>query len=330
MNKARKLIIEENEISEIVTFSLGKIPQKILIEGKSRDLPVVINLHGGPGSPIPFSVGCRGLFPMFTERFIMVYWDQLGCGINNYNLKDRFTVEAFVEMTTDLIAEIKTLFPANKIILFGMSWGSVLALKSVQKIGKEVDAVVVWGQVLRKLFLNDEVYEALEKAGFSERKMQRVRAITTDHFSDKDMQFLSGSIRKYTDGYTNQKGTPAPVGSIIRGLLTSPDYKLKDFKAIMINGTSANTCLWSELLKLDLTEDLSNVNVPYYILQGDTDIVTSTSNILKVVESAGNSYLNCRVIENSGHMPGKEGMDAVFETLLDVSNLQERMLVCQK
>lgn len=54
MNKARKLIIKENEISEIVTFSLGKIPQKILIEGKSRDLPVVINLHGGPGSPIPF------------------------------------------------------------------------------------------------------------------------------------------------------------------------------------------------------------------------------------------------------------------------------------
>lgn len=321
MNKARKMIIEENEISEIYTFSLGKVPQKILIEGKSKDLPIVINLHGGPGSPIPFSVGCRGLFPMFTERFIMVYWDQLGCGINNYNLKDRFTVESFVEMTIDLITEVKTLFPANKIILLGMSWGSVLALKAVQKIGKKVDAVVIWGQVLRKLFLNDEVYEALEKAGFSERKMQRVRAITTDNFSDKDMQFLSGSIRKYTDGYTNKKGKSAPLGSIIRGLITSPDYKLKDFKAIIINGTSTSTCLWSELLKLDLTEDLSNVNVPYYILQGDTDIVTSTSNILKVVESSGNSYLNCRIIKNSGHMPRKEGMDTVFETLLDVSNL---------
>lgn len=31
----------------------------MLIEGKNKDLPVVITLHGGPGTPIPFSVGCR-------------------------------------------------------------------------------------------------------------------------------------------------------------------------------------------------------------------------------------------------------------------------------
>ena len=34
----------------------------MLIEGKSKDNPIVITLHGGPGTPIPFSVGCRGLY----------------------------------------------------------------------------------------------------------------------------------------------------------------------------------------------------------------------------------------------------------------------------
>ena len=123
MNKRRKQIIKENEISMMYTFSLGKIPQKVLIEGKRKDLPVVISLHGGPGTPVPFSAGCRGLFPMFTDHFIMVYWDQLGCGINNRELKPQFCVEAFTEMTIDLIAEIRKLFPDNKLILFGMSWG---------------------------------------------------------------------------------------------------------------------------------------------------------------------------------------------------------------
>lgn len=321
MNKTRKQIIEENEISQIYTFSLGKVPQKVLIEGKSKELPVVINLHGGPGTPIPFSVGCRGLFPMFTERFIMVYWDQLGCGINNYNLKAQFSVESFVKMTIDLIDEVKKLFPVNKIILFGMSWGSVLALKAVQKAGKKVDAVVIWGQVLRNLFLNEEVYEALEKGGFSEKKMRRIRSITPDNFTDKDMQFLSGAVRKYTDGYINKKGKKAPVGTIIRGLMTSPDYKFKDFKAIVVNGTSTSTCLWKELLGLDLTKELSNVNVPYYILQGDTDIVTSTADIVKEVKASGNSCLNCRIVANSGHMPGQEGMDAVFETLVETAKM---------
>ena len=83
---------------------------------------IAATLHGGPGSPIPFSVGCRGMFPEFTERFLMVYWDQLGCGINNYQLDSRFTVDFFVEMAADLIVEVKKMFPGNPLILFGMSW----------------------------------------------------------------------------------------------------------------------------------------------------------------------------------------------------------------
>lgn len=161
MDKKRKQIIEQNEVSHIYTFNLGGVEQKVLVEGKSIKLPVVICLHGGPGTPIPFSVGCRGLFPRFTDKFIMVYWDQLGCGINDYKLKDKFTVESFVKMTEDLIKEIKKLFPENQLLLFGMSWGSVLALKSLREMQEEVAGVVIWGQVLRNLFLNTEVYETL-------------------------------------------------------------------------------------------------------------------------------------------------------------------------
>lgn len=321
MNKKRKQIIEQNEISELHTFSLGGVPQKVLIEGKSRELPVVINLHGGPGSPIPFSVGCRGLFPMFTDCFIMVYWDQLGSGINDYKLKDEFTVDSFVDMTFDLITEVKKLFPTNKMILFGMSWGSVLALKVLQKAEKSLDAVVIWGQVFKKLFLNEEVYKALEEAGVSEKKMQKIRAITADNFSDRDMQFLTKCIRKYTDGYTNKKGEQTPMGGIIKGLMTSPDYTFKDFKAIAVNGTATSTYLWPELLKMDLTEELLGVSVPYYILQGDTDIVTSTAEIVKEIEAFDNPYLHCQIIANSGHIPGKEGMDEVFKTLLKAAKI---------
>ena len=77
MNRKRKAIIAGNEISELKTYSLGGYPQKILIDGRKRANPIVIFLHGGPGSPIPFSVGCRGLFPEITDQVTMVYWDQL-------------------------------------------------------------------------------------------------------------------------------------------------------------------------------------------------------------------------------------------------------------
>lgn len=316
MDVARKQIIEQNEISQIYTFALGKIPQKVLIEGKSRHLPVVITLHGGPGSPIPFSVGCRGMFPEFTNRFLMVYWDQLGCGINDYKLKEEFTIDSFVQMTADLIAEVKKLFPDNKLLLFGMSWGSVLALKVLQKAGHCVDAVVTWGQAIHNLFLNEEVYAALEQAGLAEKKLQRIRSMTAENLDEKDMKLLTGSIRKYTDGYTNKKGEQAPMLPVVRGLLASEDYTIKDFKAIMVNGTATAKGLLRGLLQLDLTEELLAVDVPYYILQGDTDIVTSTKAVQREVEASDNPNLHMKVIENTGHMPGKSGMEAVLETLI--------------
>ena len=75
MKKARKQYIESCEVSEVVTVTLGSYPQKIAIEGRKKSLPVVICLHGGPGSPVPFSVGARGLFPEWTDQAIMVYWE---------------------------------------------------------------------------------------------------------------------------------------------------------------------------------------------------------------------------------------------------------------
>lgn len=105
------------------------------------------------------------------------------------------------------------------------------------------------------------------------------------------------------------------MGSIIKGLLTSPDYRFKDFKAMMINGYQKNRSLWNEILRIDLSDILKKVQIPYVILQGDTDIVASTSTVKELVQNSTNSNLQCEVVENSGHMPGKEGMELVLEKL---------------
>lgn len=148
MNKNRKSYILSCEISSIENVKLGGYQQKIAIEGKEKNLPVLICLHGGPGLPMPFAVGSRGLFPDITDCFIMVYWDQLGCGINNYKIDNSFTIEHFVEMTVDLIKEIRMRFPQNKLCLFGMSWGSILALHSAIRVSELLDGVVTYGQIV--------------------------------------------------------------------------------------------------------------------------------------------------------------------------------------
>ena len=147
MSKARKKYIRDCEVSSLLTLTLGGYPQRVLLEGYKKDLPVVIALHGGPGSPVPFGIGCRGLFPEWTEKAIIVFWDQLGCGANDYKIDDNFKIENFVDMTVDLITEIKARFPQNKLYLFGVSWGSILALEAAVKVPEKLNGAFVYGQI---------------------------------------------------------------------------------------------------------------------------------------------------------------------------------------
>lgn len=318
MNHIRKAVIAANEISEMKTYRLGGYDQKVLIEGKYKTNPIVIFLHGGPGSPIPFCEGCRGMFPEITDRFLMVYWDQLGCGINNYRVDDSFSVDRYVAMTVDLIRAIKKEFPDNTISLFGVSWGSVLAAKSALEVPELLYRVMTYGQVLKQLSFNEEIYTALESSNMPLKLRPQLECMkTADQHTLHEMKTIMKWIRKYTEGYQAKAGGKTPLGGIIRGILTSPDYSLKDFKAIVINGCLKNKSLLTELMDVDLTDILHRIQVPYLILQGGTDIVTSTKMINSFVEASNNDKISFHCIQNSGHMPSKEGMDYIIKDGLD-------------
>ena len=317
----RKDVISNNEVSELCSFQLYGYEQKVLIEGKRKDLPIIITLHGGPGTPIPFSVGCRGLFPEFTDKFIMVYWDQLGCGINNYEIDDTFSIDSYVQMTEELVELVKKKFPNNKVMIFSMSWGSILSAKLLERNPHVVDAVIACGQIVKNVFICDEVKNALSQTKISKKKMDRINNLTVDNYSGKDLQLISTSLSKYTDASQNKNGKKAPMGKIIKGLMTSPDYKMKDFKAIMVNGYVNNTTLWKEILRLDLTEQLKNVEIPYIILQGDTDIIASTLTVKELVSVSNNTNLKIKVVANTGHMPGVEMMDTLLSVLQETARI---------
>lgn len=318
MKHNRKTVIATNEISELKTYSLGGYSQKVLIEGRYIINPIVIFLHGGPGFPIPFCEGCRGMFPEITDRFIMIYWDQLGCGINNCKIDDTFSVDSYVNMTVDLILEIKKEFPENTISLFGVSWGSVLAAKAAQRVPQLLYRVMTYGQVLKQLTFNEEVFHTLENTKIPAKLRQQLENMknSKEHTLD-EMKLTMGWIRKYTEGYQAKGGGKSPLGSIIFGILTSPDYSLKDFKAIVINGYLKNKSLLTELMDIDLSDVLHNIQVPYLILQGDTDIVTSTKMISTFIESVSNDNIVFYCIQNSGHLPSSTGMDYIIKDGLE-------------
>lgn len=317
MNNKRKSYISSCEVSVVESVDLGGYLQKIAIEGKSKTSPVVISFHGGPGSPIPFSVGCRGLFPDFTDRLIMVYWDQLGCGINNRKIDNSFTVDHFVKMTVDLIKMIRARFPQNKLYLFGMSWGSILALQSAVQVSDLIDGVVTCGQIITAPMLSDSAFDTVEasSAPVKQKSFARDLRARRQNPSLKEMMTLSKIIRKYTDGYNNHAAKPAPVGDIIKGLLFGPDYRFKDFIAIFKNGYMKNESLMREMAAADLSGIFKDITVPYHIFQGETDIVTATTDVITLLDGLNNENVSCTVLPNMGHFPSETAMKEIYEKI---------------
>lgn len=271
-------------------------------------------LHGDSGSPVPFCAGSRGMFPEITDPFILVYWDQLGCGMNDYPIDDTFSVDSYTKMTVDLVKAVRSDFPENPINLFGVSWGSVLAANAAVRVPELVNRVLVYGQVITDLFFSQEVFDTLENAWLSRREKEKLAYLKTAHsIGQKDIISMAALIRRHTEGYQAKNGGRAPMGKVIWGLLTSPDYSIKDFKAVAVNGTRKNPSLFQELIHLDLQSTLKSITVPYLILQGDTDIVTSTKYAEAFVKESGNENLHFAVVKNSGHIPGRDGMAYVIE-----------------
>lgn len=314
MKQQRKAVIARNEVSEVKTYQLGGYQQKVLIEGLKRTNPMILALHGGPGMPIPFGVGCRGMFPELTDQFILVSWDQLGCGVNNCSLPEELTIDHFVEMVGELIQQLKRDYPQNMFILFGTSWGSILAAKAATAYPNLIDQVITYGQVSKQLFFNQEVYASLEQSQMPAKKLRTLHEIQKKSVPQKaDTLKLSQWVKKYTSGYAGLNEDKSEMKEIVSDLFGSPDYRLRDFLALFVNGYSKNERLWQELLQIDLTTTLSEVTIPYTIVQGDCDIVTSTKMISEIIATSKNPQLSLKVIQGSGHIPNAQGMDETFK-----------------
>lgn len=322
MNKKRKAIIDGEEISKVYTMKLGGFDQKVLIEGKKLSNPVVIILHGGPGSPLPFGVGCRGLYPDITDNITAVYWDQYGCGINNMKMDSSFKIDTYVDMTIDLINNVKKELNTDNVNLMGISFGTLLAAKVLEKEPFAVKKVFCYGQILKNLTFNDEVYKTLLNSCMPQKDKSRIALLQsqTSEKNEKSFLYISKLINKYTDGYSCKKGEKMPVGKMALGALNSPDYKLKDFLAMINNEAMKNITLIMEIVEQDLSKVISNVKIPYFIMQGECDIVTSTKTIKEFVDKSENPNLKIKILKNCGHMPGGSGMKETIDTFISYFN----------
>ena len=150
---------------EEYVFANG-IEHYLLHYPKAPGTPVLLYLHGGPGSVE--SLFAYQLDSAWGEMFTHVHWDQRGAGKTLRRNGRRDRPESMEQMLADLhgvIGHLRRKYQTERVVLLGHSWGSVLGSLYVLRHPETVLAYIGVGQVVGMMENERTAYrETLEMA----------------------------------------------------------------------------------------------------------------------------------------------------------------------
>ncbi|MGE7632557.1 alpha/beta fold hydrolase [Bacillus paramycoides] len=153
--------------------------QYLFHSGTKYDNPVLLYLHGGPGSVE--SLFAHAFQDRLEEIFTIVHWDQRGAGKTFIKNRDKYpTIDSMVKDLYEIIQYLKRKYNKERIVLLGRSWGTVLGSVFVKQYPEEIT-----------YFINvAPVISMLENERVAYKKMKGLIKKANDKKSLKNLKLL--------------------------------------------------------------------------------------------------------------------------------------------
>jgi proline iminopeptidase len=254
--------------------------QWISIRGHSKDNPVLLYLHGGPGqSGMPFT---RFLYSDIAEDFVVVDWDQRGNGksLAAIDPTSTYTLDSIVADAAQLSRELAERFGERKIYLAGTSWGTTLGVLAVQRHPELFYAFIGGGQMVSQRETDRRIYRDLmaqaqrtgdtavvdtlrefgpppyEDVYGNAYVMQQYEALEPDYS-------LIPAVEKIGEEHFSEMG---PWGVFGR------EYNLVEKVNVMRGLMETFAVVYPQLQQIDFRRDVKRLDVPVYIFRGTSEL----------------------------------------------------------
>lgn len=320
----------KNRLNREVFFteyvSINGIDQFLFHSGTSHNNPVMLFLHGGPGSAE--SLFTRAFQEKWEEIYTVVHWDQRGTGKTLTRNPDKLpTMDLMLQDLFEVIHYLKIKYNMQKIVLFGHSWGSVLGSVFIKRHPEDVAYYIGSAQVVNML-QNEQVgynkmKELIEQAG-DKKSLKKLEKIG-EYPGNKivfDRIFLQKceTVRKLQGQY---KLALKIDFAIWIAALTSPIFKLSDISSFK-KAFKANQQVLDYLADFDLTSESAEYQVPVYYLLGGRDWQAPFVIAEKYFTEISAPDKNIYIIPNAGHMLMMDQPQLCFEALSDIHSRGEQ------
>lgn len=307
-------------IAVIKRVLLGGVEQVVIIRGHNVANPVLLYLHGGPGTP-EFAF-IRKEFAALEKHFTICYWEQRGAG-KSAKWKTPaadLTLERLVNDCGDVAAYLQEIFKTGPVYLLGHSWGSVLGVYSAKKFPHLFAAYVGVGQVGDQF-----IGEQLSLEFIREQARQLPHTSAPQAIAKLQLPERSASAQVWIDYLLKQRKWVSEFGGALfrlnmnkiapRQLITCPEYTLREKLNYMSAARYSMHALWESVIQHDLSVVIAELELPVYIIQGIHDYQTPTAEARRFYENLKAPYKAWYTLENAAHFPHTECYSQ-FEAIL--------------
>lgn len=230
-------IVSPNGVEELVPVQINGSTQWLSIRGRDRRNPILLFLHGGPGSPtLPVAYTFQS---PWEDYFTVVQWDQRGTG-KTYAANDPKALAPTMnqaQMVSDagqVVSYLRQHYGKKKIFLLGHSWGSVLGVILAQQHPDWFYAYLGVGQVVNIHEEEGIGYRyALEqaRAAGNDKAVKELEAIAPYPGDGPIALAKIGTDRKWITYYGGLTYGRRDFDYDVDARLLSPDYSRADLEA---------------------------------------------------------------------------------------------------
>lgn len=287
--------------------SVNGIEHFLLHYPKAPDAPVLLYLHGGPGSFE--SLFAYELDKVWGDMFTQVHWDQRGAGKTLRRNKKIGLPESMDQMLEDMqgiINHLQRKYHTDKVVLLGHSWGSVLGSSYVLHQTENVSAYIGVGQVISIVENERTAYQQVLKLAQKAGNKKHIRALEQmGDYPPADAELLLKllpKIRKIQEAYDNGPVSGSGLGDQLKILRNSPSFRWSDLLSFM-QIMKVNHPLHLKMLSFNLTDSLPEYKVPVHYILGEADTITPTSLSKAYFDTIDAPLKTIAVIPGAGHNP---------------------------
>ena len=263
-------------IAVLEKVALGGVQQSLLIRGKNMANPVLLFLHGGPGTSELGMVRAHNI-PALEEHFTVVVWDQRGAGKSFAARRpvSGMNVEQFISDAHELSVRLCQRFKQRKIYLAGHSWGSALGVLTVARYPELYHAYVGVGQMVNMREGERLSYEwtlAQAQEAHDSRSVAKLMKIGAPPYAG-DLRSKVITQRAILGKYGGEVHGNSRGGAFIllKCLLTASEYSWRDRINVFRGIFASMRLLWPQILSINLMEQVPELKVPAYFLEGRHD-----------------------------------------------------------